>query len=341
MPDTSYTDGVTVIVADTMNDLNRLHYTILGDPTTIHDVRKKIWVKGSNTSSATTVTVPTDGNFFHITGTTEIQGFSTINNGFTIQVVFDDVLTLKHDSLSLILPGGTSILTAAGDSAIFVNESASSWRCLNYTSAAPSGVPAGFTGSYAGSAAPSGWLLCFGQAISRTTYAGLFAAISTVYGVGDGSTTFNIPDIRGRSISGKDDMGGVAASRITAGGSGITGTTLGTTGGLQNHTLLVGETPVKSHTHGITDSGHVHGITDPQHAHGVKTAGGGSNVRLVNDSLGDGTYNSAENLIGTNTTGISINNAGTGISINAASDSAATAHNNMQPTIIMNMIIKY
>jgi microcystin-dependent protein len=51
---------------------------------------------------------------------------------------------------------------------------------------------------YAGSSAPSGWLLCQGQAISRTTYAALYALCGTTYGVGDGSTTFNIPDLRGR-----------------------------------------------------------------------------------------------------------------------------------------------
>lgn len=51
---------------------------------------------------------------------------------------------------------------------------------------------------FAGTSAPTGWLLCDGTAVSRTTYAALFAVISTVYGVGDGSTTFNLPDGRGR-----------------------------------------------------------------------------------------------------------------------------------------------
>lgn len=55
---------------------------------------------------------------------------------------------------------------------------------------------------YAGSGAPTGFLLCDGSAVSRTTYAALFALVSTSYGIGDGSTTFNVPDIRGRSIIG-------------------------------------------------------------------------------------------------------------------------------------------
>jgi microcystin-dependent protein len=55
---------------------------------------------------------------------------------------------------------------------------------------------------YAGYSAPTGWLLCDGSPISRTTYADLFALISTTYGAGDGSTTFNIPDMRGRAVIG-------------------------------------------------------------------------------------------------------------------------------------------
>lgn len=58
----------------------------------------------------------------------------------------------------------------------------------------------GMTGTvlpFAGEAAPNGWLLCYGQAISRTTYSTLFGIIGTTYGTGDGSTTFNLPDLRG------------------------------------------------------------------------------------------------------------------------------------------------
>lgn len=82
--------------------------------------------------------------------------------------------------------------------------------------------PSGAIVAYGGSAAPSGWLLCDGSAVSRTTYATLFAAIGTTYGVGDGSTTFNIPDLRQRFPLGK----------ATAG----TGSTLGDTGGAIDHT---------------------------------------------------------------------------------------------------------
>lgn len=82
---------------------------------------------------------------------------------------------------------------------------------------------------FAGSAAPAGWLLCYGQAISRTTYATLFLAIGTTFGVGDGSATFNLPDLRGRVASGADNMGGTAAGRMNVT---LTGTKAATTSGV-------------------------------------------------------------------------------------------------------------
>lgn len=72
--------------------------------------------------------------------------------------------------------------------------------------------------SFAGATVPAGYLLCYGQAVSRTTYAGLFAALSTTFGVGDGSTTFNLPDMRGRVAAGKSDMGGSDAGNLAGGG---------------------------------------------------------------------------------------------------------------------------
>ena len=68
-------------------------------------------------------------------------------------------------------------------------------------------VPVGILLPFGGTAAPALWLLSFGQDVSRTTYALLFTAISTTYGVGDGSTTFGLPDLRGRVVAGQDDMG--------------------------------------------------------------------------------------------------------------------------------------
>ncbi len=92
--------------------------------------------------------------------------------------------------------------------------------------------PTGSIQMYAGSTLPKGWLLCDGTATNRTTYSALFAVIGTNYGTGDGSTTFNVPDLRGRVGVGKN--------------SGTFGS-LGATGGEETHTLTTPEIP--SHTH--------------------------------------------------------------------------------------------
>ena len=106
---------------------------------------------------------------------------------------------------------------------------------------------------YAGSTAPTGFLLCYGQAVSRATYANLFAICGTAFGAGNGSTTFNIPDMRGRGWIGLDNMGGGAASRvalaITMGYSaGFESLNLAHTHTTGDHALTVPELPSHSHT---------------------------------------------------------------------------------------------
>lgn len=97
------------------------------------------------------------------------------------------------------------------------------------------GVPIGSIVPYGGSGSlPIGWYFCYGQALSRTTNAALFAVIGTAFGVGDASTTFNLPDLRGRTVIGGDTMGGTPANRVTFGVSGINGATVGAVGGDQN-----------------------------------------------------------------------------------------------------------
>lgn len=89
--------------------------------------------------------------------------------------------------------------------------------------------------AYGGSSAPAGFLLCDGSAVSRTTYADLFAAIGTTWGVGDGSTTFNVPDLRGRSVVGSGT------------GSGLSARTVGQTGGEETHVLTIAELAAHDH----------------------------------------------------------------------------------------------
>ncbi len=115
-------------------------------------------------------------------------------------------------------------------------------------SAKSSGADVGDIKANANAAIPAGWLACGGQAVSRATYSALFLAIGTLYGAGDGSTTFNVPDLRGRTIFGKDNLGGTAANRLTTANGGLDGATLGAVGGGESVTLTTNELPSHSHT---------------------------------------------------------------------------------------------
>lgn len=185
-------------------------------------------------------------------------------------------------------------------------------------------MPIGAVVDFAGVTAPTSWMLCYGQAISRTTYAALFALLGTTYGAGDGSTTFNLPDARGRVTAGKDNMGGTSASRLTSGGSGITGSTLGATGGAETHTLNTVQLPAHAHSGTTNSSGeHSHVYVDSY----LPSPGG-------DIQSGPGFYFSATTSRVTNAAGLHAHSFTTG---NAGS---GAAHNNVQPTLVLNKIIK-
>ena len=176
--------------------------------------------------------------------------------------------------------------------------------------------PTGSVTAFAGSAAPTGWLLCYGQSVSTTTYAALFAAISYTYG-GSGAN-FTIPDLRGRAVAGKDNMGGGTAGRLTAAGSGITGTTLGAAGGAESITLATNQIP--SHQHLLFST--------------VIAPSTGSTLTSSNyptRTLDNGSISSNYSICG------SASPATLGLSSSTGSDGA---HNNTQPTLVLNYIIK-
>jgi microcystin-dependent protein len=144
-------------------------------------------------------------------------------------------------------------------------------------------IPLGGIMAYIGSTAPnSNFALPFGQAISRTTYAALFSLIGTTYGSGDGITTFNIPDLRGRMLAGVDNMGGSAASRLTTTYFGSDPTVLGNTGGSENHTLVTAEMPV------TTPAGSINNVVSGGTVGGTGNAGvavGAIGVPLGNSAI--------------------------------------------------------
>lgn len=181
---------------------------------------------------------------------------------------------------------------------------------------------AGSISPFAGSSAPAFSLLCYGQAVSRTIYSYLFAAIGTTYGSGDGSTTFNVPDLRGRALFGLDNMGGTPAGRLTGSNTGniSSPTTLGSAGGEENHIVLTAEMPNHTHTATVTDPGHLHTMNTGPFV-------SGSQIFLSNAASSTGQTEQTNSA----TTGISVSNAAIG---------GGGSHNTTPPAMVMNWIIR-
>ena len=157
----------------------------------------------------------------------------------------------------------------------------------------PDTIPVGAMLDYAGAGiVPSGYLLCDGSPVSRTTYADLFTAIGTTWGVGDGSTTFDLPDSRRRVAVGS---GGT--------GTGTLGNAVGDMGGAETQTLTVAEMPAHSHSWDYSSTAFNHPTSDGN-------IGTGSQLRIA--------FNNSTNTTGGN-----------------------SPHNNLQPSYIIQKIIKY
>jgi microcystin-dependent protein len=188
--------------------------------------------------------------------------------------------------------------------------------------------PTGSMIPFAGASAPpqtisgvSAWLICDGAAVSRTTYAALFAALSETYGAGDGTTTFNLPDLRGRMPIGAGNEG--AAANNTARNLGAKG----------------GDTRMQTHTH--VQNAHTH----TQNAHGHDLGGGqsfgmsfgnndggfatfGAAVAVINQGTYQGPYSALANTATNQNTTATNQNAGSG------------SGENMPPFLVTNYIIK-
>ena len=190
------------------------------------------------------------------------------------------------------------------------------------------GVPTGSLFPYAGSSAsvPSGYLLCDGSAVSRTTYATLFTAISTTYGAGDGSTTFNVPDLRGRMPLGAGTGTGLNASGTGApSGTAQTARTAGQWLGNETVTLTTSNIPQMTTGNMSQNSSHNHGSGATgfwvYNSAGAGTLAGGS---TYNASAGGSSVTASSSVEHTHTVGTA----------------SPTSTTNIPPSIVVNYIIK-
>ena len=190
-------------------------------------------------------------------------------------------------------------------------------------------VPPGLIAPYGGETAPIGWLLCDGSAVDRTAYSNLFAAIGTTYGAGNGSTTFNVPDLRGRVAAGKDPTG----TRLTNTTMTPDGNTLGAVGGQQTETAGVN----------VSVSGSISGFTGGSLSVGVTS----TSMDLPNSTGSAGDTGSSTQYARNNHTHANVQSSGAtsgtlavGGSFSGSGSGGSFAVTNVQPTLILNYIIR-
>lgn len=165
------------------------------------------------------------------------------------------------------------------------------------------GRPIGQITMYGNASPANGWLPCDGRTVSRSDYAELFDVIGETFGDGDGSTTFNVPDMQDRSPIG---FGGAVIIDV------------GDVAGAMTHALTTAELP--AHNHSVNDPGHNHApLTGQSSIWGVGTGTG---------AVGGGSSSVAKATTASNTTGISTNNSGSG-----------TAHTNLHPVLAVCFMI--
>ena len=239
---------------------------------------------------------------------------------------------------NVILGNGTSAPTfvAPSTSGNLLTSNGTTWQ--SSTPAAAATVATGIVEMYAGATAPTGYLLCDGAAVSRSTYSALFAITSTTYGAGDGSTTFNVPNLSGRMVMGAGTGTGLNASGTGApSGTAQTARTRGQWLGEETHLLTTAE--LASHTHANTVSGgstgnagsHSH-TGSPYEVLQYKAPSGNTALSASNQWAGSGS--------GTITNTVADHSHTFTPSINNVAAGGGSRHDTIPPVLVMNFIIK-
>lgn len=217
-----------------------------------NDISGKITTTGSSTAYAIASNQVFD-SLAHLDGAM-LAFIPHVTNGATVTLNCDGLGAKPLRSApSVELPSGVMVL-GTPYVATYVNADGAFY--LQGFVVNPYVIPIGALLAYTGASAPnSSFVIPIGQAINRTTYATYFSLVSTTFGTGDGSTTFNVPDLRGRTVF-QVDSGG--SGRITVAGGNYDGTVLGNTGGAQNQTLTQAQLPAVAPTFtgtGLTGQG--------------------------------------------------------------------------------------
>lgn len=186
----------------------------------------------------------------------------------------------------------------------------------------PTAPPVGVVHPYAGATAPTGWLLANGQAVSRTTYSQLFAVCGTTFGAGDGSSTFNVPDLRDRMPTGSGSL-----------------YARGETGGAETRTLTTANLPPHSHSINHDHSSDPHSHSGAPHTHSVTGGIGNATVptgagQLVADDPGGFTGSAGGGQTSSSPANVNPMSGSSG------STGSGTAFNNMPPYLGLVYIIR-
>lgn len=257
--------AITGVSTITMSDAN---YTLVSGNGVSDEARNAVLVMAGTLSATRNVIVPTSNKFY------AVRNATTGGQSILVKTSGGTGVTLANGFTQLMYCDGTNVVLASipinssnGNVAISGNTTMGGDLAVTGTITVGGGniIPPGVIWEYGGAAAPTGWLVCDGSPVSRSTYAALFAVIGTSYGAGDGSTTFNLPDRR-------DRFGVGAGSTYARGATGGAASATTSTSGAHDHTGATGsttltESQIPAHTHTGTTS------TDGNHTHTVGNTG--------------------------------------------------------------------